>query len=367
MKRLRAPILMLLAATPFCLKLPYCFRGMRSAPPEHWNWCFLLAAAALAAAAVPRLRRAAASPVPWSAWRLLPLLVGLLAALAGWLRHIHYLALVGAILLPWSMALCLYGWQCAAALLPAAGMLLLFLPNTGYLLSILLPGSALLLKTIAAAALAALAALLHWRRTPVPAPETCLFWSLAALIAAGYFVSNQPMAAGPPLNPDFTALLSGGFRGVAEEATPQDAQFYGRSTIRRFLFARSDGAPVHVLAVGDIDNIHQVHPVAFCLRASGYRILSERTVRWRPDDPKGESWEVREILAEGRSGRQLFWQWYSTPRKSTANFLLFRASYRADDGWTAFLVGTPVGDAPEESHRRLAALIRAFLPATPGQ
>ncbi|MBP5300985.1 MAG: exosortase-associated EpsI family protein [Victivallales bacterium] len=364
MKRLRPAILMLLAAVPFCLELPYCLQAMRSAPPEHWNWCFLLAAVALACFAVPRLRREGAKPSPWSAWRLLPLLAGLLLALVGWFRHIHYLALLGGILLPWSMALCLYGWQSAAALLPTAGMLLLFLPNTGYLLSILLPGNGLLLKTIAAAGLAALAAALHWRRKPLAPPENCLFWSTAALIAAGYLVSNQPVTPGPPLNPDFTPLLAGGFRGVAEEPTPQDEQFYGKSAIQRFLYASTDGVPIYVLAVGDIDNIHQVHPVAFCLRASGYRILSERTARWCPDDLPGKAWEIREILAERWGERQLFWQWYSTPHKSTANFLVFRAAYHDADGWTAFLVSTPVASTHEESQRRLDSFVRAFLPAT---
>ena len=364
MKRLRPAILLLLAAIPFCLKLPYCLQGMRSASPENWNWCFLLAAGVLACAAVPRIRREASKPVPWSAWRLLPLFAGLLLVLGGWLRHIHYLTLLGSILLPWSMMFCLYGWQSATALLPAAGMLLLFLPNTGYLLSTILPVNGLFLKVIVAVGLTAMAMHLHWRRKPLPAPETCLFWSLTVLIAAGYLVSNQPVAPGPPLTPDFNRLLSGDFRGIAVGATPLDEQFYGRSTIQRFLFANSDGTPVHVLSVGDIDNIHQVHSVAFCLRASGYRILTERNVRWSPDDLPGQTWEIQEILAERQGERQLFWQWYSTPQKSTANFLVFRAAYRANDGWTAFLVGTPADDESEESHHRLAEFIRAFLPAT---
>lgn len=364
MKRFHHALLMLLAATPFCLELPYCFRAMRSAPPEKWNWCFLFAAIISVGFAIPRFRREAETPSSWLGWKLLPLLAGLLLVLGGWFRHIYYLTLLGSILLPWSMALCLYGWQSAASLLPAVGMLLLFLPNTGYLLSILLAGNGLLMKFTVAVGLATLAAAHHWRRTPLPAPGSCLFWSIAALIAAGYLVSNQPVTTGPPLTPDFTPLLAGDFRGFAEATTPQDAQFYGRSTIQRFLYASLDEIPIYVLTVGDIDNIHQVHPAAFCLRAGGYRILSERTVWWRPDEDPEEAWELREILAERWGDKQLFWQWYSTPHKSTANFLLFRTIYRNTDGWTAYLVSTPVDSTHETSQRRLGAFVHAFLPTT---
>ena len=362
MKRHWKPFLILLTAIPFALKMPYCFRAMGSSPPERWNGCFLGAAVLLALAVLPKLLHPRGTSPRWSPVRLLLLLPALLLLAGGLFREIHYLVLVGGVLLPFSMALCLYGWQFSVPLLPVAGMLLLYLPNTGFLLAIALGGDSLLLKVIAALALAALLPFIYCRKAPFPSPASVLFWALAALTAAGYLAANLPTTLAPPLQPDFTPLLSRNFRGVTDPVAPSDRQFFGDCAIQRFLFAHDDGDVISVLVVGDIANVHQIHPAAFCLRASGFQVLAERTVRGAGAASE-TSWEVRELLATKNGETHLFWQWYSTPRKSTSNFLLFRSIYRPLDQWAVFQLGTPVTQSPGDSRCRLRQLIHDFLPA----
>ena len=361
MKRFFPPLLLLLSAIPFVLELPYCYHAMRSAPPEHWNWCFFLAAAILVFLVIPKLRRSPAAPFPPAPVRFLILLPAFLLLFGGYFRQIHFLVLVSGILLMLSMVLCLYGWQIAAPLLPAAGMLLLSLPNTGFLMASVFPFGSLHLKLVAALCCCLLVPLVYCMKKRIPDPSALLFWVLAALVFFGYLFSETSPAPSAPLLPDFSPLISPHFTGIADTVTQGDFQFFGNSRINRFLFNDKDERIINVLEVGDIENIHQIHPVVFCLRASAFQTLSERTIPWT--DGEQNPWSIREILAQRNGEKYLFWQWYSTPRQSTSSFLLFRSIYTQEDNWTVYLIGTPVTDAYEQSHRLLGLFIRDFLPS----
>ena len=359
MKRFAPPILLFLSAIPLLLELPYCFQAMKSSPPENWNWCFLFGAVALFIVLLPHLRKACSS-CEFSFQRLLFVLPALLLLAGGVFRHIHFLVLVSGILLLLSMALSLFGGQVALYLLPVAGMLLLFLPNTGFLLATVFPWNALPLKICAALFFIALVPLVLSWKARLLSPSTFLFTTIAILIVAGYFVSTNPPALEQPLLPDFTPLLTQNFRGITDTVTEGDFQFFGKSKIDRFLYYRKDDdTSVSVLTVGEIDNIHQVHPVVFCLRAGGYRTLSEQSIRW-PEE-SAQPWNIREILAQRNEQKVLFWQWFSTAEKSTASFLLFRSLYSSADNWTVFLIGTPVRDSYEQSHKVLGQFVKDFL------
>ncbi len=71
--------------------------------------------------------------------------------------------------------------------------------------------------------------------------------------------------------------------------------------------------------------------------------------------------DVLEILAERQGRRRLFWQWYSTPSRSTGSFLLFRTIFSQKDNWSAFIVDTPVGDSLEERRETLHRFVAAFM------
>ena len=361
MKRI---ILLLLSAIPFALELPYCYRAMRSSPPEHWNWCFFLAALLLILLALPGLlRNRTIAPLPHAPARFLIFLPVILLLLGGYYRQIHFLVLVAGIFLMFSMVLCLYGWQVAAHLLPATGMLLVSLPNTGFLMASLFPFSSLLLKILAALCCCLLALFVLCMKKRIPTPSAFLFWILAAFVAVGYLFSDTPPSLSVALLPDFTPLLSPHFAGITDAISQGDIQFFGKSRIKRFLFNGEDDKSINVLEIGNIVNIHKIHPVVFCLRASGFQTLSERSIRW--SDKEQNIWDIREILAERNGSKHLFWQWFSTPKKSTASFLLFRTIYKQEDNWTVYLIGTPVTESYEQSHRVLGLFVQDFLSPVP--
>ena len=71
--------------------------------------------------------------------------------------------------------------------------------------------------------------------------------------------------------------------------------------------------------------------------------------------------DVLEILAERQGRKRLFWQWYSTPTRSTGSFLLFRTLYSPKDDWSAFIVDTPVADSLEERRETLHRFVGEFM------
>lgn len=359
------PILFLTAATlPFVCELPYAWRAMRISPAERWNWCFALWSIVLFLAGVvwnrrreaPSNRRSATStPLRFA----LTVPAVLLLAL-GYCRHIHLAILLGGIMLPVSLASVFYGWRGLRVLLPACGVLVLFCPSVGIWLSTLLPLDGILLKILLAGVFTLLLPLLvsnSLTRFPV---EKALFCAIALMLAAGYWFNGQLLTRQPPLRPQFDSLLSPQFRGIQEPEDERDRQFFGDSDIRRYLFQDEKKHPIHVLAVSDIDNIHNIHPAVYCLRCGGYRILSETSRLFPPDDRLPQI-EVLEILAELHGEKILFWQWYSTPSFSTCNFLLFRMLYSKKDNWSVFILTAPVRNSLETTRIQLRTFLRDFL------
>ncbi len=224
MKQFRNILLLLLCALPFALELPYCFHAMRSAPPEHWNWCFLLASVLLFLAAIPEIfkhRRENKDQAPPcnSPLRFLLLLPPALLLAVGYLQHIHFLLLIGGILLVFALICILYGWGLAAYLIPGMGMLFLFLPNVGMLLATVIPLDSILLKVLASLIPLALAVLFHFVKPSGISPSALLFWLLAGIIALCYLLPGSDSILNPPLLPDFTPLISRDFRGIADTVT----------------------------------------------------------------------------------------------------------------------------------------------------
>ena len=352
------------ASLPFVCELPYVWRAMRVSPAERWNWCFALWAIVLflAGAAWNRWKEAPADRKSTisSPWRFALLAPAVLLLSLGYWRHIHLAILLGGIMLPMSLATIFHGWRVLRVLLPACGVLVLFCPSVGIWLSTLLPLDGTLLKLLLAGGFTLLFPLLVSNSLTHFPVEKALFCAIALLLAAGYWLNGQFLTRQPPLRPQFASLLSSQFRGIREPEDERDRQFFGNSNIQRYFFQDEKKHPFQVLAISDIDNIHNVHPTTYCLRCSGYQILSE-TSRLFPPDGHLPQIEVLEILAEFHGEKILFWQWYSTPSFSTCNFLLFRMLYSKKDDWSVFVLNTPVRSSLEATRFQLRAFLQDFL------
>ncbi len=390
MKNLRN-FLCLAASLPFVCELPYVWRAIRTSPAERWNWCFALWAILLLLAGLAWYRRKEASvaqepsdaaPAPSSLVQAAdthedahedasaaqkdapapePFVPALLLLALGYFRHIHLAVLLGGILLPWSLVGIFYGGRLLRLLLPGCGVLALFCPSIGIWLSTFLPMDGFLLKLLLALFLTMLFPVQAGNLlTRIPLEKT-LFCAIALLLAAGYWFNGQFLTRQPPQLPRFDSLITPQFRGIQESTDERDRQFFGNSNIRRYLFQDASHHPFQVLAVSQIDNIHNVHPTVYCIRVGGYRILSEAS-RSFPADGDLTPLHVQEILAEHHGEQTLFWQWYSTPAASTHNFLLFRMLYSPKDDWSVFILSTPVRYSLEASQKQLRTFLQDFLP-----
>jgi len=363
-KHIKRILFLTAASLPFVCELPYALRAMRVSPAERWNWCFALWAIVLFLTGAawnrwkeaPSDRKSATSaPLRFA----LPVPAVLLLSL-GYCRHIHLAILLGGIMLPLSLANVFYGWRVLRVLLPACGVLVLFCPSVGIWLSTLLPLDGFLLKLLLAGGFTLLFPLLvsnSLTRFPV---EKTLFCATALLLAAGYWLNGQLLTRQPPLRPQFDALLSSKFRGIQEPEDERDRQFFGNGNIQRYLFQDEKQHSIQVLAISDIDNIHNVHPAIYCLRCSGYKILSETSRLFPPDDHLPQI-EVLEILTELHGEKILFWQWYRITSFSTCSFLLFRMLYSKKDNWSVFILNTPVRYSLETTQFKLRTFLRDFL------
>ncbi len=363
-KHLKHILFLTAASLPFVCELPYAWRAMRISPAERWNWCFALWAIVLflAGTAWNRWKEASSDRKSTTSTplRFALLAPAVLLLFLGYYRHIHLAILLGAIILPMSLANVFYGWRVLRVLLPACGVLILFCPSVGIWLSTLLPLNGILLKLLLAGGFSLLFPLLVSNSLTHFPVEKALFCTIALLLAVGYWLNGQLLTRQPPLRPQFDSLLSSQFRGIQEPEDERDRQFFGNGNIQRYLFQDEKKHPFQVLAISDIDNIHNVHPTTYCLRCSGCRILSETSRLFPPDDHLPQI-EVLEILAELHGEKILFWQWYSTPSFSTCNFLLFRMLYSKNDNWSVFILNTPVRYSIETTRFQLRTFLQDFL------
>ena len=386
MKKRYSILLLCLASIPFMLELPYACQAMRVSSAERWNWGFVLWAALLAVSAF-LLRRwkegreaeaAALREVTshseecktqhsekgrghTSAWRYATVLPPLILLLFGYVKHIHLAVLVGGIFLPYMLAGCLLGWRKVLQLLPSCCVLLFFCPSIGVFLSTIFMLDGLLLKAFCALVFTLLTPCLVLCKIPRISFETLAFGGIALLIACCYWVRGCTISRHPSLLPVFDNLVSSGFRGIEEEISATDRHFFGDSDIKRFLFTDPNGNTIQVLVVSKIDNIHQIHPTAYCLRVGGFHTQLEHSRRLQTM-AKNPLAEVLETLAERSEEKRLYWQWFSTPEYSTSNFLLFRTLYSPANDWSVFIIDMPLNGTLEEGQKILQDFISVFTP-----
>lgn len=388
MKRIYVIILVGLSCLSLIFELPYAFRAMQISSAERWNWCFIIWAALLAVFAYVLRHWKEQRPSeyrsifgidggseenqsngeqfeedndhPGAVSYVLPI-PPLLLLLFGYAKNIHLAVLLGGIFLPYTLAGCLLGWRKVRQLFPACGVLIFFCPSIGVFLSTVFTLDGLLLKAICSLVFTALMPCLVLYKMPKLTLETLFFVCIALLIAGSYWVRSGAISRHPALVPVFDDLVSPNFRGIAEEISDGDKHFYGDSNIKRFFFNDQKGNTIQVLVVSNIDNIHQIHPTAYCLRVGGFQATVEHSKSLPPRE-NNSSAEVLETLAERSDEKRLFWQWFSTPEYSTSNFLLFRTLYSPANDWSVFVVDMPLNGTLEEGQQLLQQFIADFMP-----
>ena len=362
MKRSWKILILALAMLPFISELPYMFHAMAISPAERWNWCFLILALLLISLAgvIASINDSVHNATGLSAWRFAYLIPAVLLLLFGTIKHIHLAFLMGGILLPYTLAYCLYGWKLTLLLLPGCGMLALSCPSIGIILSTFFPKDGIVLKSILAALLTILFPCLALIRIPRLKMEALAFAGLALLVAGAYVVHGHASSRQPPLLPVFDGLISQHFRGVQDTVSAGDRQFFGNSNIKRFTFTDQAGNAIQVLTVSKIDNIHQIHPSTYCLRVSGYQILEEHTLHL-PQEGEMQPMDVQEYIVERNGEKRIFWQWYSNRKYSTASFLLFRAVYSPAQNWSVYLMEIPSTNT-DTTRQTLRNFIQENLP-----
>ena len=334
---------------------------MKSSPAERLNWCFLIGTFFIAALAIPKIIEDGIPKTTFAPLKCITLLPPALLVLFGIVKNIHLAILLGGVLLPCSAIYCIYSWRELFLLSPAFGVLILSIPNVGLLFSSVLGFNGQLIKTVIAFLLAMVIPFFYILKKNIPKPSTTLFCSLAILVALAYLASGHYSASiHPSVIPNFGKLIFNDFRGIQQGDSSQFINFYGDSDIRRFIFTDNNNNIINILQVSKIKNIHNVHPSTFCIRVAEYSILSEQTLHI-PQKGKQPAFDVQDIVAQKSNSKHIFWQWYSTPEKSTASFLLFRTLYSSNGNWTALLVDAPINESIENTRQLLQNLIQGFM------
>lgn len=118
------------------------------------------------------------------------------------------------------------------------------------------------------------------------------------------------------------------------ETSPSDRALFRTSRVQDWAVATED-AVVRVSEVALGENIHEIHPPAFCFKSQGFVEAEARTLEL---DVDGRRFEVAENAFEYAGGRKIVWTWYSDSEESTASFVAFRYKARNNAGWRRYMV-----------------------------
>lgn len=348
----------LLVLLPLLWELPYIFKAIGESPLESYNYVFLALAVGQCAFSFIKCNKdnTLKRLEKLNLIGVFLILLSLMCLAASWHKHIHFALILSSVALIWSVSFTLCNWPAACALLPICAMFMLGIPSTGFLLGNATGLNGLTAKSILATVflLMTLLATSKYR----PSPKTLIYACACLAIAACYCVNMTPGSLAAPLSPNFNALSADGFSGTNMEISDADRNFFGTGDIQRFFFSDNNGNAIQVLDVANVANIHAVHPMTYCLRASGYILENEQTIAITID---GREVFVQEITAIHGGKRTLHWQWYSTPEHSTASFLLFRSVYSPKENWRIIQLCATMNDTPENARASLLHFTNAFV------
>jgi hypothetical protein len=119
------------------------------------------------------------------------------------------------------------------------------------------------------------------------------------------------------------------------ENSPSDRALFRTSRVQDWAVATED-AIVRVSEVALGEDIHEIHPPAFCFKSQGFVEAESRTLEI---DVDGRRLEVSENVFAYAGGRKVVWTWYSDAEESTASFVAFRYKARNNAGnWRRYMV-----------------------------
>lgn len=360
-RALRLILAMVIGFLPLASKLPYVFRAWQISPLDRpgrvFAMLFLLTFAASWSLAWKRCQS-------WDARATPATILGGMVFLAGAIRDIHGVMIVGAIVLAWAIIWLAAGWRSAYVLLPSFIPLLMAAPSLrywlGYFTGTLLWDGLTLMSIAAVIAIIWLLVTQILKYTP-PCEVFC--FSAVTMMLLGLIALMQGtkiQAKALPLIPDFSSLEIADFLGRELEPTPSDRIFFGDNEINKYYFA-SEQTGIIVLAVNCGDDVHQIHPASYCLRSSGWKIVSEKMLPLQIND---QDFVVNEIVANQKSQTSILWAWYTNRQFSTSSFLLFRQSWRRFDAWQTYQLLAPLDDEPDAARQQLTKLLQQAMSNT---
>ncbi|MBR6058178.1 MAG: exosortase-associated EpsI family protein [Victivallales bacterium] len=350
---------MLAACIPYALKITYVISAWRSSPLDAHDWLFLPVGFALIAVSCIGLKTKDESNFDWMAPLLL--LPVFLLYIYGFIKHIHAVSIISAILFAALFILFLWGWSRFVLCLPAFVVFCLSATSTTYWLSNFLTPLHCdgFHAKIAIAIVATIVAVLQRHFHFIPRKHETLFACFAVAAFLFILLSLNANIKSVPFIPDFSHRSLPSAIGCEQEPTAADLQFFAGSIPQKYYFATNDGGGVNVLAVSLGDNVHQIHPPSHCLRSGGARIQSEQ--RHQTELNSDQALTVTEIITEGKNQQFVLWYWYSNREYSTPGFISFRKAWKSGVEWHSYQISTNAYNGDLETARNRLHTILAEI------
>ena len=342
---------LLLAWTPFAIIFKQLLSSFNESALEQYNWIYLLFFLFFYLPLLSKIIFRKTEKIYLPAIFFIILSAGII--FLGWHKNINALTCVGTIIFSWGMHALLLGENFAVRAGIPFCIAMLVTPSLGYNGAMLFDCKASWIRPMLLVLLL-FPGLYLYLKQEIPRLRTIIFYLLGALSLAGYFVSINTMRLAPPLNLAIKNLPANTYLVLKADISDGDRNFFGSSKINRYEFIDQAQQPIGLLSVGEIANIHSIHPAGYCLRTMRREIISEDIENILINDCE---YLVTSIVFIQDGKRYLLWQYFSDDRASTGNFFSFRNHYTPRQPWTMYQIMTPENHDPAQAKARLQKLL----------
>lgn len=353
-----------IAAIPLASKVGYMLRMWAEPSVDRYDLIFWIGAAAFLVINCKTLWEKPKETLSGRIGGSLLLLAAAAAIGFSFLKSVNSAGILGGIMLLAGFWLFRRGELAFSLVLPAFVMMVFGIPSTTQWIGTFSGFHQEMAGFFIKLGLTALMLVLWYLRKWLSLQTSCFI--CAAVLTTLICLSTGSIAArGEPLflDSDFT----GGKTWIANDLRPtavQSRYFEGSdSVIIRIYYPLSgeQAAAVGLLGIMPGENIHAIHPAAFCARNDGDTPLS---VRQRTMTIKGKIYPVEELNIRTKAGKDiLMWNWYTGPDFSTADFKTFRILWKQKEKWAHYQLKTYFGTTPdnnlEAAQKRLTTFIES--------
>ncbi|MEG1980440.1 MAG: hypothetical protein RR060_06910 [Victivallaceae bacterium] len=351
MRIIKLLLILLIGWAPFFIEFHQLLASYKNSALERYNWVYLLIFMIFY---LPLLiRNFLQKPVKVYLPAIILVLLSGGIIILGFEKNIHALTGAGTICFAWSIHALMLGENFAVRSGAPFAVALLTTPSLGYHAAILFDCNAAWIRPILLLLLLFPAIFLCFKEQ-LPKLRTIIFYLLGFLALAGYFVSIDTMRLAPPLNLAIKNLPPNAYQVLKDDISEGDRKFFGPSKISRYNFLDQTQQPIGLLSVGEIANIHNIHPAGYCLRTMRREIVSEDIENITIND---REYLVTAIIFLQDGRRYLLWQYFSDDRASTGNFFSFRNHYTPRQPWTMYQIMTPENNNLPQAKARLQQLL----------